>query len=309
MGFPTIPALVVVILAVSSGGLGSEPYTGVAALWDLGAGARPVALGDAFAGMADDGNALVFNPAGLAWGDGLSVLSSLEIRPATSRYENITVYVQNLGLGVYYFDFGDILETDEFGNAVGTFSYRNYGLIVGTGVSAASLPVLSGLRLAPCIAFGLNAKLLIVDTLESGDGRGFAGDLSLLLRVDDPWFGKGYLSRFSFGILAQNLLGAPIAYESGHNEGWNKNVAIGISAKVLNQLTASFETRSSETAHLGFEWTPVPFLALRCGVKAEGIWIWTIGLGIRATHYSFDYALVVHPYLSEQHRASFEVSW
>jgi hypothetical protein len=297
--------LVLLLAAVSS----SEEYSNVASVFDLGMGARPLAMGGAFVGLADDGSTLFYNPAGLAWSDGLSALSSVEIRPSTASYGHVSACLGNLGVGMHYFDFGEVSETDEFGNVIGTFSYRNYGLLAGTGVSAASIPFLSGMNLAECIAFGVGAKLLIVDTLDPGDGSGFATDLSFLLKVDDPWFGKPYLTRLSFGVVVQNLFGTRIAFESGHREDWQKKVAIGISTEVLEQLVASLEVRSTGTVHFGLEWFPVPAIALRCGLKRDGVWMWSLGMGVYFGRSVFDYALVIHPVLNNQHRGSLTIDW
>jgi len=300
-------ALSALFLLLFIAGTGAEPY--VASFWDLGMGARPLAMGGAFVGLADDENALFFNPAGLAWSDGFSFLSSVEVRPYTAAYGHVSACFRNLGVGIHYFDFGEVPETDAFGNVIGAFSYRDYGLIVGTGVTAADLPYISDMPLAGSVAFGLSVKLLVVDSTEPGDGTGFAMDFPFLLRLDDPAFGQPYLTRFAFGVLLQNVLGVPITYGSGHREEWVKKVAIGSSVEVANQVIASLEVTSTETVHIGFEWSPVSALALRCGLKRDGVWMWSLGLGARFGRFIFDYALVVHPYLNNQHRGSLALDW
>lgn len=298
-------ALVFLLVASAEG----EQYSNVASFWDLGMGARPLAMGEAFVGLADDANALFYNPAGLAWSDGFSALSSVEIRPSTAGYGHVSACLGNLGVGVHYFDFGEVSETDEFGNVIGAFSYRNYGAVAGTGVSAEDLPLLSGMSLAHSFAFGLSVKLLVVDSAEPGDGSGFAMDLSFLLRLDDPTFGQPYLTRFTFGVLLQNVLGAPITYGSGHREEWMKKVAIGSSIEMANQVIASFQVTSMGTVHIGVEWSPVRALALRCGLKRDGVWMWSLGMGVHFGRFVFDYALAVHPVLNNQHRGSLALDW
>jgi len=282
---------------------------GVVSIWDLGMGARPLAMGEAFVGLADDENAVLRNPAGLAWGDGLSILSSAEVRPSTAGCGHLTVCVNNFGLGLHYFDFGDIPETDESGNVIGAFSYSNMGLIASVGLAMANIPLLSSIQLAEYMAFGIGVKLFSVDTLEPGDGSGIATDLSFLLRVDDPWFGSPSLSRLAFGVVAQNLLGSPIAYESGHHEDWLKRVSLGISVTTLDHFTASLEVGSTQTVHVGFEWSPVAVLAVRCGLKRDGLWMWSLGTGVELDRLAIEYALVLHPYLLTQHRASLRLAW
>ncbi|NLG70259.1 MAG: hypothetical protein GX496_11985, partial [Firmicutes bacterium] len=45
---------------------GDVTVVGAGAIFQIGAGARPLARGGAFAGVAEDENALFYNPAGLA---------------------------------------------------------------------------------------------------------------------------------------------------------------------------------------------------------------------------------------------------
>ena len=141
-----------------------EQYSNVASTFELGMGARPLAMGGAFVGLADDGNALFYNPAGLAWEKGFSILSSYEARPGTASYGNLSASLPHFGFGVHYFDFGDVPKTDEYGNVLGTFGYRDYALIAAAGIKAADLPFLARMPLAENIGFGLKAKLLKVST-------------------------------------------------------------------------------------------------------------------------------------------------
>lgn len=287
----------------------AEDYSNVASFWDLGMGARPLAMGGAFVGLADDGSALFFNPAGLAWSDGFSILSSGEIRPYTASYGQVSACVGNLGVGIHYFDFGEVPETDEFGNVIGAFSYRNYRVIAGTGITASDLPYISDMPLAGSIAFGLSVKLLVVNTLEAGDAVAFAVDLPFLMRVESPPFGQPYITRFAYGVLLQNVLGAPISYESGHSEDWIKKVILGGSIEVARRFIITVDLASDASIHLGLEWNPVSGLSVRSGLRRDGVWTWSLGVGTRLGGFAFDYAIVIHPHLYNQHRGSLTVSW
>ena len=272
-------------------------------------GTRVLGLGGAFVALADDESALFYNPAGLAWNDGLSLLSTYEVRPLTGGYGHISAVRGNLGLGIHYFDFGDVPETDEFGNILGTFSYRNVALVAGAGVSASNLPYLSSMTLAESVAFGLGVKLLNVDTLEPGNGIGFAVDFPFLLRVDSPPFGQPYITQFSFGVQLQNILGMPISYESGHSEDWEKKVVVGTSVELLQQWIVAIDLASDGNLHLGVEWNPVSALSVRLGLKRDGVWTGSMGIGMLFGNLAFDLALVAHPYLHNQIRGSFGVCW
>jgi len=272
-------------------------------------GARPLAMGGAFVGLVDDGNALFYNPAGLAWMQDLSVLSSYESRPSTASYGNLSASLPRFGFGIHYFDFGDVPETDEFGSIIGTFSYRNYALIAAAGIKAADLPFLARMPLAENIGFGLKAKFLKVNTLDPGSGTGFAIDLPFLFRSKSPSPRVPIITSYGFGIVIENLIGLPIKYESGHQENWPRKVVIGTSLEFLDQVVLAMDATSEKSVRLGIEWTPIPALSLRVGLKNEGVWTWSLGMGARFRNFVFDFAVVSHPYLNSQIRGSLAVSW
>ena len=78
---------------------------------DVGFGTRPVAMGYAFVGLADDENATYWNPAGLTKADGFQVgLSQLDHWGlVTYNYAAITVpsFGQNQALGIAVISSGD----------------------------------------------------------------------------------------------------------------------------------------------------------------------------------------------------------
>jgi hypothetical protein len=272
-------------------------------------GARPLAMGGAFVGLADDGNGLSYNAAGLAWAQGLSVLSSCEARPGTASYGNISASLPHFGFGIHYFDFGDVPETDEFGNILGTFSYRNYALIAAAGVKAGDLPFLARIRLTESIGFGLKVKLLKVSTLDPGSGTGFAIDLPFLFRSESPSPRVPIITSYDVGVVIENLIGLPIKYESGHQENWPRKLILGTSLEFLDQVILAIDVTSEKSFHLGVEWTPIPAMSFRTGLKNEDVWIWSLGMGARFRNFVFDLAVVPHPYLNSQIRGSLGVSW
>jgi len=286
-----------------------EQYSNVASIFDLGMGARPLAMGGAFVGLADDGNALLHNPAGLAWAQGLSVLSSYEARTGTASYGNLSASLPHFGFGVHYFDFGDVPETDEFGDVIGTFGYRNYALIAAAGMKAVDLPFLTRMPLAENIGFGLKAKFLKVSTLDPGNGTGFAIDLPFLFRSESPSPRVPIITSYGFGLVFENLIGLPIKYTSGHQENWQRKLIIGMSCGLLDQVILAMDVTSKKSVRFGVEWTPIPALSLRTGLKNEGVWIWSLGIGMRFRNFVFDFAVVPNPYLNSQIRGSLGVSW
>ncbi|MCK4391974.1 hypothetical protein KAX17_03630 [Candidatus Bipolaricaulota bacterium] len=301
-----LSSMLPLLLVVSGSG---EQYSNVASVFELGMGARPLAMGGAFVGLANDGNALFQNPAGLAWVDGLSILSSYEARPGTASYGNLSASFSHFGFGIHYFDFGDVPETDEFGNVLGSFSYRNYAFVAAAGTKAADLPFLSRVPFAENVAFGLKAKILTVSTLESGSGSGFAIDLPFLFRSESASPRAPIITSYGVGIVIENLIALPIKYGSGHQENWPRKVVIGTSLELLDQVILAMDVTSEKSVHLGIEWTPIPAVSFRGGLKNEGVWTRSLGMGTRFRNFTLDFAVVPHPYLNSQIRGSLELSW
>lgn len=289
--------------------LSAAPVSSVAQIFDLGMGARPLAMGGAFVGLADDGNALYYNPAGLAWLQGLSILSSYETRLGTASYGQVSASMPHLAFGVHYFDFGNVDETDDFGNVVGSFSYRNYTFIAATGAKAADLPFLDGLPFADSIGFGISAKFLKISTLHPGSGTGLALDLPFLLRATMSSSRFPLITSYAAGFVIRNIFGVPIQYESDHVEGWQRNVHAGFSLGIADQVILAVDATSESNFHFGGEWTPIPSVSFRAGLRREGIWLPSLGLGLRYRNFLFDFAGVIHPYLNSQLQGSLSVVW
>ena len=291
-------------LAIATGGVflfpllaSSQPYADVASALNLGMGARPLAMGSAFVGLADDLNALFFNPAGLARIPSLLTLSSYEVRPGIASYGHLSAAMSGFGFGIHYFDFGKIPQTDEFGNITGYFSYRDCFLIAGAG-----FPILRNVPLLGEFDLGVTAKYVKVSTLAPGSGSGAALDLGLLFGGSD--FAQGFFTDVRLGIVLKNLLGLPFHYGSGHREPWQRFLTLGASAELFGQLTLAVDLAAGRGVRVGIEWLVTPGLRVRAGLRGEGVPVWSLGIGVKFNAFTLDYALVVHPYLAEQHRLS-----
>ena len=287
----------------------AETYSNALSVFELGMGARPLSMGSAFIGLADDGNAIFYNPAGLAWGQGLSILSSYEARPGTASYGHLSASLSHFGFGIHYFDFGDVPETDEVGNVLGSFSYRNYAIIAAAGMKIADLPFLSQVPLAENFGFGLGVKFLKVSTLEPGNGSGFALDLPFLFCSEAPASGRSLITGYGFGLVIENLIGLPIKYESGHQESWPRRLIIGISLEFLDQVILAADFTSERSVRFGLEWTPITAVSFRGGLKYEDIWMWSLGMGLGFRNFVFDFTVVPHPYMNSQLRGSLTIRW
>ena len=297
--------IVLYLLVLASFCARAAEHSDVASLFSSEASARSLAMGGASIGLVG-GESLVFsNAAGLAWSNGVVFGSSVEMRSGTGMYGAICGSIAHFGAGVRYFDFGAVPETDDFGNVVGTFPYRNYAVVAGVGVKATDLPFVPRSAFAEQVATGLSVKLFKVSTLEPGSGGGLALDLPLLFRGDSA----GLVTGYGMGLVFENLIGIPIRYGSGHEESWPRNLTLGASLEFLSQAILAVDLTTENSLRFGVEWTPVPALSVRSGLRREGIWIWSLGIGARFGNFALDCAVVTHPYLSSQLCSSLAASW
>jgi hypothetical protein len=281
----------------------------VASIFDLGMGARPLAMSGAFVGLADDGNALFYNSAGLGWKEAISIISSYETRPATAGYGGVSASLPHLGLGINYFDFGDVPETDKFGNVLGTFSYRNYAIIGGLGIKMSDVPILARMPLAENIGVGLKAKFLKVSTLEPGSANGVSTDLTFLFRSERISNRVPVITGYGFGVVVESIIGFPLKYGSGHQENWPREIVVGTSLDFVDQFILAVDVTSAKSIQLGMEWSPIAALSLRGGLKKEVTWLWSLGMGLEYGNFVFDFAVVPHSYMNSQLRGSLSMKW
>lgn len=301
-------ALVAALVSLVAVPANLSPGTRSTLLSELGIGARAQGMGGACVAIADDADTLPYNAAGLAWFQDMRLTSTCEARGGGYTYGSVAALLPGMGLGVQYFDFGDVSETDENGDVLGSFSYRSYSLLLGAGVSGAHLPILASFPAADMIGVGILGKAEIVRTMAPGCGSGFAFDFSCLLR--SPGLrGVPVVTGCSVGALLSNVLSKPVEYKSGTSEAWPKGVAIGGAVEFVERITVAADARSDGSFALGAEWRPTPSIAIRTGLSKSELLLWSMGFGVRFKNMVMDMAVVPHPYLGSQVRVAFGIAW
>lgn len=184
----------------------SGPGSAAATLLGFPAGARPAALGNAYAALADDELSVFYNPAGLARAPRLSAGASYEIYALDVGLAAGAVAWAlgpgHAGVGVRYADYGEIAEIEpdpafggQRGRATGqTLSAADLALTASYG-----LPVLGGRAMA-----GAGATLLSTQLAEQTSSA-FAVDLGLAA----PLAGR----RLVAALAVQHLGSAPAPAE------------------------------------------------------------------------------------------------
>lgn len=237
-------------------GAGGE---GLAALLEMGASARAVALGGALLALADDENALFYNPAGLA------VLKSPVVSVFYDRvfevvhHFGVVAALRGLSAQLLQIDTGPGEGANEFGNPSGTAArfFQRLGLL--------------GLALG-------------------GEFFSVGGRLQFQGTPTEVRFGLDAAARLAVGALRFGLLlqGAPLDLRLGAglilhlDPHWSLSAALDV-----------WRIFTAPELHLGLEVT-VNSLRMRLGYDGVAL---ASGAGVRWKRLQLDWAYRVHPHL------------
>lgn len=269
-------------------------------------GPRADGMGRAFTAVANDANAIWWNPGGLAFLRGHEVsLTYTQLVPDLANDVNWSypVYAQHvegwggLAASVGYLSYGKSEATDEEGNVTGEFT--SYEVVPA---------IAYGTELADNVGFGVALKLIRVDlapetvTLDNRSGRGttFAADLGGLVKMPG--------AKVSLGAALSNL-GPDIAYiDEDQSDPLGRNIRLGVAYTpfendVHRVLVAADASRflipgrvlAVDVWNAGAEYEFNRLIALRAGYISDplgDITDYTFGLGLMYKGVRFDYASV-----------------
>ena len=223
------------------------PFSLQAATLEPDTGARPLGM-SAFAAVADDINAVSWNPAGL------SLLQSQEAATAyapiygfdTQIRESYLAYAYpsgrwgTIGISFSYLDYGSMDWRDESGVKLGDFSRADYSIYTSYGI-----------RLVESLNLGLSVGTTTVgiDSME-GSATGLGLDLGLMY---------SFAGRASLGLCVENLGGV----SAGDRDIARQKVRTGVAFSALNRpdmgLVAALDIEEqqgkTDTVYSGFEWS------------------------------------------------------
>jgi hypothetical protein len=252
---------------------------------------------------------LSFNPAGLAWQDGIVLGSSYEHRISGADFGSLALCLPPLGIGIQYLHFGGIPVVDDTGAIIGQFAYTGLGFSASLGVKLEDLPLLREWRGSRQLASGLRARVFVASTIEPASGVGATIDLPLLFRAEPLSVGNRTPLTLGVGVVLENLLSWPIHYESGHTEDWPLRVVVGVVSGIADYMVVAIDATSRAELRFGVELVPMPALAVRVGARHEGLWMWSLGVGVQVDHLRIDLAYVNHRELGGQVRGSVAIQW
>lgn len=258
----------------------------------LGAGARPAGMGEAFSAIANDVNAIYWNPAGLM---------QIKEKEATFmhsewlydlKYEFLA-YCQPTNIGasafsITYLRMGDMEGKDKDDNPIGNFGAYDYVLS-----AAYAIPANENVHI------GITGKF-IRQKIENSTAKGLAIDIGILQLDPLP-------QGFKIAAVLQNL-GSTLKFVK-QRENLSLTYKLGM-AYTKDKLTLAGDITKPEDnntrLNLGAEYLPTPNLAFRLGYNSQNDLDsgWTYGAGFRLKTLQVDYCFISYGELDDTHRVS-----
>lgn len=275
---------VVLIVALTGGAAVGQ---GLPNPFDLGLGVRAMGFGGASLALAEGTEALLANPAGLAWSTGTRADSSLASALGLYTVSWIAGAIPSFGGGVGYLGVGGI--TDPQGNPL---AFSHLVAVLGAGMD------LTALRVFPFPAAG--GVTVKYDRIQIADqaGSGFALDLGFLGRLAMP------LGKLQVGLALREFGFGPQVGNTA--EGWSTDLAVGAALVMPGGFILTADVTSEYTA-FGLGWGWARLFEVRAGLRIQGALQWAFGLGVNWGMFVIDYALLTHPVLAASHRFGFGV--
>ncbi|UCE07076.1 MAG: PorV/PorQ family protein, partial [bacterium] len=271
-------------------------------------GARPLGLGETFVAIADDGNAIYWNPAGLPY------LKREELNFMYSNLYGINIknlyfcythpLFRKLAFGVDWLRYG--FDDDEL-----SFGRNHWNLSFGYAFNNS-------------LAFGSNLKYLKTDTKLKGtslwDANAWGWGMDFGVLVSHQFKDVNFLKELRAGMMLHDATDTWIRFDTGTREKiLPRNLRIGFSYKPFETISwkwLSFHEPIialdfDDRIHIGSEtWflRDLLPLALRGGVQKdrytdEGL-TWSAGFSIQKDFFRIDYAYTIPPILPNTHRFS-----
>lgn len=299
--------LLIVMLASGAFGFGRDEVgtTGFNFV-KIGVGARPVSMGSAFTGLADDIHAICWNPAGLA---------RVGERQVTTTYLNYLADMQSGfagvlwpldetsagGVGLSYLTSGDIPKLDEQGNDQGTF-----------GASGLALTLAYSRRVVPDVWAGIALKGLY-QSIDDYSAHALALDVGAIYqpKVEGLTLGASLLN-----------LGAQTGAFIEEKDPLPTEVRVGAAYRPVPFAVGAADIAvpfdNDPSLRLGAEVFPHPLLAIRAGYNTLGSQLevgsekdvlggLSFGLGAVWQRIGVDYAYSPYVELGSAHRLSLVV--
>ncbi len=309
MIFRSLIILLLVTLSVSVG-VWAQPQNQLISLFDFGTTVRATGMGGAFAGLADDAQAIIYNPAGLGLIERLHANATVQSHLGQSSISGLIAAIPSLGVGLQLYSVDGLVQRTIDDQAGAAFSYGQFAFL---GAGAFRLGALIGVPSLRTLSFGLRFKFLSVNTLSAGNGSSFALDPSMLWEMGGANIAGLSISAIRLGATVDNL-GTGITYGSGYQEALGIGARVGISAVVQSSTVVGLEFNTADGLHLGGEHRlPIQnagTLSIRTGLSTANGFTFNFGLGFLYQQLiRVDYAFASHGQLFGSHQLAVAVAY
>ena len=281
---------------------------------EIGRGARPVGMGEAFVAMSDDVNSIYWNPAGL------SKIRFSELTVSYLKYiidinsghlaYTMPVRIGVLGIGIIYLDYGKFdLTTEENPLGVG---------ITYTAYDIASI-ISYGFCISNKLAFGLSMKG-IYEKIYNYDANAVAIDFGVLYKTPINNLNLGFVVK-NLGVQTKAFIdekyNLPLAFTLGFAwYGFSEKLRLSV------DLTRFYEPISDKIIDIsaGIEYLWKNLISFRFGYQTKGdelktgsskdcITGFSVGLGFKIKRLIIDYAFLPFNELGDTHRLSLSIKF
>ncbi len=238
---------------------GGPGTTGAVAL-KIPVGARAIAMGQAFVAVADDANAIYWNPAGLNQLGGTHITAEYDVYIDTVRYEFVALGTKlgndaAFGIGGKFIGTGTDPAYNYLGDPTGQSVGENY----------MDIDIAGAYRVSYNVDIGLTAKYISEQLVSLKTGTDFAVDLGLLYRTP--------VKNLTAGFNIQNM--APALKFDQQADPLPFNFKIGVAYKMFeNNFTVAYDMNfpndNAISANLGGEYWYKDTLVGRFGYIFQG---------------------------------------
>jgi len=257
-------------------------------------GARPLGMAGAFLAIADDGNAISWNPAGLPY---------VKHQEINSMYSNL----YGIGLKDNYLCY--VLPITD-NQAVGIDWYHSGFDDEELGFVENQIRLSYGYNIIRKLSLGTNVKYLKkdmdLDGISEDSFKGFGLDLGVLFSP---------IKNLKVGIMAHDATNTWVKHDTGKKEKvLSNNIRFGVSYKPIRNLTVAMDVDDSVGTHacglvrFGAEYWLYNILAARGGLMKDFSTgenpSYTAGWSLKYSLFQFDYAYNTAPTLPDTHRFS-----
>ncbi|MDA1353854.1 MAG: PorV/PorQ family protein [bacterium] len=288
-----VKALLVAALLLSiSTTLHAQGAANAAPFLDISYGARAAGMGQAFTSVANDGDAIYFNPAGMEYQE-KNLVQFMNFQFLETNYMGLQYIVPaswgTFGLGYSSAELGGIEEStlnEDSGRLELTgdsFGYAGRAIYLSASSTFFDRLMVGG-----------NFKI-VSETLHSNSASGFGLDLGLIYKMGASW--TGITDEIDLGLALRNIMPPSLKWDTeGSAEATVPTVmALGISSKFLDErLLASLDIQNKTgrdmSLHLGFEYWIVESLALRFGYGSAQL---NLGAGLQFDRFHLDYSITM----------------